>query len=191
VSFSGLILSLCGVHGRERPVWSCGVVEWIGRLLISPTPSPGHRQVTTWLSIPLDNFGLPARWGAILFHFSPYYPRQNQNYPKSLIRTSHLHLDSKGWAEYFLPNPPGPIQHSDCAENPSGNLVFFFFLFVMPPHRGKKRRFLICYAVTQLATQLQQRCIQVVCSNKEARKRLTESNGTPAMDLGHMNVVLK
>jgi len=24
-----------------------------------------------------------------------------------------------------------------------------------------------------------------------ARKRLTESNGTPAMDLGHMNVVLK
>ena len=26
-------------------------------------------------------------------------------------------------------------------------------------------------------------------SNKEARKRLTESNGTPAMDLGHMNVV--
>ena len=48
--------------------------------------------------------------------------------------------------------------------------------------------FLVCYATTQLATQLQQRCIQVVCSNKEARKRLTESNGTPAMDLGHMNV---
>jgi len=51
--------------------------------------------------------------------------------------------------------------------------------------------FLVCYATTQLATQLQHRCIQVVCSNKEARKRLTESNGTPAMDLGHMNVVLK
>jgi len=31
----------------------------------------------------------------------------------------------------------------------------------------------------------------VVCSNKEARKRLTESNGIPAMDLGHMNVGLK
>jgi len=30
-----------------------------------------------------------------------------------------------------------------------------------------------------------------VCSNKEARKRLTESNGTPAMNLLHMNVVLK
>jgi len=30
-----------------------------------------------------------------------------------------------------------------------------------------------------------------VCSNKEARKRLTESNGTPAMDLGDMNVGLK
>jgi len=31
----------------------------------------------------------------------------------------------------------------------------------------------------------------VVCSNKEAKKRLTELNGIPAMDLGHMNVVLK
>jgi len=51
--------------------------------------------------------------------------------------------------------------------------------------------FLVCNAATQLATQLQQRCIQVVCSNKEARKRLTESNGISAMDLGHMNVVLK
>ena len=48
--------------------------------------------------------------------------------------------------------------------------------------------FLVCYAATQLATQLPQRRIQVVRSNKVARKRLTESNGTPAMDLGHMNV---
>jgi len=51
--------------------------------------------------------------------------------------------------------------------------------------------FLVCYTATQLATQLRQRCIQVLCSNKEAQKRLTESNGTPAMDLGHENVVLK
>jgi len=43
----------------------------------------------------------------------------------------------------------------------------------------------------QPATQLPQRRIQVVCINMVARKRLTESNGTPAMDLGHMNVVLK
>ena len=28
-------------------------------------------------------------------------------------------------------------------------------------------------------------------TNKEAWKLLTESNGTPAIDLGHMNVVLK
>jgi len=48
--------------------------------------------------------------------------------------------------------------------------------------------FLDCYADTQLAIQVQQRRIQVVRSNKVARKRLTESNGTPAMDLGHMNV---
>jgi len=44
--------------------------------------------------------------------------------------------------------------------------------------------FLVCYAATQLATQLRQRCIQVVRSNMEARKRLTKSNGTPAMDFG-------
>ena len=48
-----------------------------------------------------------------------------------------------------------------------------------------------CYATTQLALQLCQGQLQVVCSNKEARKRLTESNGTPAMYLGHMNVVWK
>jgi len=57
-------------------------------------------------------------------------------------------------------------------ETPFGGLVFSWFL--------------VCYAATQLATQLQQRCMQVVRSNKEARKRLTESNGTPAMELGHI-----
>ena len=51
--------------------------------------------------------------------------------------------------------------------------------------------FLVWYADTQLATPLQHRRIQVVRSNKVARKRLTESKGTPAMDLGHMKVVLK
>jgi len=39
--------------------------------------------------------------------------------------------------------------------------------------------FLVCYATTQLANQLHQTCIQVVRSDKVARKRLTESNGTP------------
>jgi len=41
-----------------------------------------------------------------------------------------------------------------------------------------------CYAATQLALQVQQKRTHVVCGNKEARKRLTDSNGTPAMDLG-------
>jgi len=40
-------------------------------------------------------------------------------------------------------------------------------------------------------TQLPQRRIQVVRSNKVAQKRLTKSNCTPAMDLKHMNVVLR
>jgi len=31
----------------------------------------------------------------------------------------------------------------------------------------------------------------MVCSNTEAWKRPTESNSTPAMDLGHINIVLK
>jgi len=47
------------------------------------------------------------------------------------------------------------------------------------------------FAATQLALQLHQKGTQVVCSNKEAWKRLSESNGTPAIDLGRMNVVLK
>ena len=50
--------------------------------------------------------------------------------------------------------------------------------------------FLVCYAATQLAHPLQQTRIQVVRSNKVARKRLTESNGTPAMDPGHMDIDL-
>ena len=49
----------------------------------------------------------------------------------------------------------------------------------------------VCDAAIQLALQLQQDRTQVVCSHKVAQKRLTESKGTPAMDLGHMNVVLK
>jgi len=48
--------------------------------------------------------------------------------------------------------------------------------------------FLVCYAATQLPTQLPQRRIQVVRSNKVARKRLTEANGTPAMDFGFQEI---
>ena len=37
---SVLVLSLCRVHGRERPVWPCGVVEWFGR--------PPNEQPVAW-----------------------------------------------------------------------------------------------------------------------------------------------
>jgi len=50
--------------------------------------------------------------------------------------------------------------------------------------------FLVCYATTQLATQLHQRHIQVVRSNRVARKRPAEVNGAPAMDPRHMNIDL-
>jgi len=72
--------------------------------------------------------------------------------------------------------------------------LVFGFSSDMPPHleTGGLQVFgLVCYVATQLAIQLHQTRIQVVRSNKVARKRLTESNGTPAMDLGHMIVVLK
>ena len=51
-----------------------------------------------------------------------------------------------------------------------------------------------CYAATQPTLLLYQERTQMVCgSNKEAwkRKHRAESNGTAAMDLGHMIVVLK
>ena len=44
------------------------------------------------------------------------------------------------------------------------------------------------YTATQLAIQLPQRRIQVVRSNRVSRKRPAESNGTPAMDTGHINI---
>jgi len=52
---------------------------------------------------------------------------------------------------------------------------------------------LVCYAATQLAIQLQQERIhwQVVHSNRQARKRPTESNSTPAMDLGFEDIRIR
>jgi len=41
-----------------------------------------------------------------------------------------------------------------------------------------------CFATIQLARQVQQERTQVVCGNKEAQKHLTDSNATPAIDLG-------
>jgi len=35
-----LVLSLCRMHGRERPVWLCGAVEWFGR--------PPNEQPVAW-----------------------------------------------------------------------------------------------------------------------------------------------
>ena len=51
--------------------------------------------------------------------------------------------------------------------------------------------FLVWNAVTHLTLQLHQDCILVVLSKKVVHRIRTESNGTPAIDLGHMNVVLK
>jgi len=53
--------------------------------------------------------------------------------------------------------------------------IWFWFLVLLCRHT----------ASNPITVEMQ----QVVRSNEEARKRLTESNGTPAMDLGHMNVL--
>ena len=49
--------------------------------------------------------------------------------------------------------------------------------------------FLVWYVNTQVEIQSRQRRIQVVRSNKEARKRVSESNGTPAMDFGSEEIL--
>jgi len=56
-------------------------------------------------------------------------------------------------------------------------------LFCFSPHTPSGFCFLVYYAATQVAIQLQQERIQVGRSNREVRKHPTESNGTPAMDL--------
>jgi len=67
-------------------------------------------------------------------------------------------------------------------------VLLYLFLQLWRRHGGTA----FCwYAATQVACQLQQEHTQVVCSNTKAQKRLTESNSTPAMDLGHKIVVFK
>ena len=46
------------------------------------------------------------------------------------------------------------------------------------------------HAATQSILQLHHNHTKVVCRNREAWKRPSESNSTHVMDLGHMNVVL-
>jgi len=94
------------------------------------------------------------------------------------------------------------IGMSEIWENIQESELCFCFLFEIrlgtalilkgnSPETQRVEFFFCCYATTQLAAQVQQERTQVVDSNKEARKRLAESNGTPAMDIGQMNVVLK
>jgi len=49
--------------------------------------------------------------------------------------------------------------------------------------------FLVWYVNTQVEFLSRQRRIQVVRSNKEARKHVSESNGTPAMDFGSEEIL--
>jgi hypothetical protein len=70
-----------------------------------------------------------------------------------------------------------------------GTLQREIMLFIGNP-KGRSTM-ITSYFATNCKLELYQRRRLVVCSNKLAQKRLTESNGTPAMDLGQMNVVLK
>jgi len=79
------------------------------------------------------------------------------------------HVDSFG-ACYRPCKSPAIDSFGACYRPCNRATTVFSFWFVMPPHSYK--------------TQLPQRRMQVVRSNKVARKRLTEPNGTPAMDCG-------
>jgi len=125
------------------------------------------------------NLGCPSPplWLRRWLHWSPYLPLMTYNYyfdnlgfpPGHGVRTQftinleHIELLTK-LQDYFL-------------RRNTSNISIKKFCW-----------FLVYNADTQLATQLPQRRMQVVRSNKVARKRLTESNGTPAMDLGSMNI---
>jgi len=78
-----------------------------------------------------------------------------------------------------------------CTGAGLGNLADIVSLLPRRPKHAFCFCFCCCYAATHLVLQLHQERTQVVCSNKEARERPAESNATPAMDLGHMKVVLK
>ena len=74
---------------------------------------------------------------------------------------------------------------SDQKVPPTPCRIFFFFGLESHSYRsGLVFWFLVCFAATQQAIQLHQERIQVVRSNRVAWKRPTESNSTPAMDLG-------
>ena len=79
---------------------------------------------------------------------------------------------------------PGPIFHIFTFNNTTQHTLNLWKKkgFVMPIG-------LLCHhtASNPITAEMHTSGVQ----NKEARKRLTESNGTPAMDLRHMNVVLK
>ena len=90
-------------------------------------------------------------------------------------------------------NSLGPVW-ANMYSDPFSTTSFFLFGWRRPFNHWTKRMvstWSTTYATTQLALQLHQKLTQVVCRNREARKRPAESNGTPAMDFEHMNVVLK
>jgi len=75
------------------------------------------------------------------------------------------------WTDLRQPGAAGSSPcTSDCDGTVKGAKVGFFVFFG-------------CYAATQLALQLHQERTQVVCSNREARKRPASLEGTPAMDI--------
>jgi hypothetical protein len=73
----------------------------------------------------------------------------------------------------------------------SGATLKCLSFFLVSPLPLDSFWFLVCDATTTLAIQLHQERKQVVRSNRVVRKLPIEWNGTLAMDLGHMNVVLK
>jgi len=102
--------------------------------------------------------GMAARWR---FRVSTTWTVQ--------IFMPHFHVQT--FSQQIRCHSNGWLWRFETWKNPALPLTFAYRLGFW---------FVVCYAATQLATPLHQNRIQVVRSNKVARKRLTESNGTPA-----------
>jgi len=104
------------------------------------------------------------------------------------LQTSTSNPYSRGTSQQTAPEQGQICMWGHVVHPTSGAKKTENVRFRVPIHFATNLWFLVCYAATQLATLLHQKHIPVVHSNKVARKRMTESNSTPAMDLGHMNV---
>ena len=145
------------------------------------------------------DWGWLGRWGGVSVPrievgSTWLYIRENCFGENKVVKYGVVLCCGDVWALVIFESAIANDEPGECGMRKSRKSFFLVFCWVLSHTACRLHArlvfgfwFLVCYAATQLATQLHQRRIQVVRSNKVAWKRLTESNGTPAMDLWHMN----